>query len=213
MLSSAQRVPTGRFIDTMKENGLIEFRWHGRGGQGAKTACLLLADAAFCSGKYVQGFPEYGPERMGAPITAYNRISDVRCTRPLQHLMSPIMSWSWTRRCWTCRGRDRTACSPEGAIVINSAHSPRRAAAPCSRAMQGRVCTIDARKISEEDAGQKLPQHPHAGRHRQGQRRAGGGNVHRRTWRLASSTNSPRKPQVIEGNMSRPDPVHGRRCR
>ena len=80
LLSSAQLVPTGRFIDTMKENGLIEFRWHGRGGQGAKTACLLLADAAFCSGKYVQGFPEYGPERMGAPITAYNRISDVRCS-------------------------------------------------------------------------------------------------------------------------------------
>ena len=43
----------------------VEIRWHGRGGQGAKTAALLL----------VQGFPEYGPERMGAPITAYNRIS------------------------------------------------------------------------------------------------------------------------------------------
>ena len=54
---------------------MTEIRWHGRGGQGAKTACLLLADAAFSSGKYVQGFPEYGPERMGAPITAYNRIS------------------------------------------------------------------------------------------------------------------------------------------
>ena len=64
----------------MKENGLVEFRWHGRGGQGAKTACLLLADAAFSSGKFVQGFPEYGPERMGAPITAYNRISDTRCS-------------------------------------------------------------------------------------------------------------------------------------
>ena len=49
---------------------MVEIRWHGRGGQGAKTACLLLADAAFASGKYVQGFPEYGPERMGAPITA-----------------------------------------------------------------------------------------------------------------------------------------------
>ena len=61
-------------------NKPIEIRWHGRGGQGAKTACLLLADAAFSSGKYVQGFPEYGPERMGAPITAYNRISDERCT-------------------------------------------------------------------------------------------------------------------------------------
>ena len=54
---------------------IVEIRWHGRGGQGAKTASLLLADAAFNTGKYVQGFPEYGPERMGAPITAYNRIS------------------------------------------------------------------------------------------------------------------------------------------
>ena len=55
---------------------LVEIRWHGRGGQGAKTASLLLADAAFNTGKYIQGFPEYGPERMGAPITAYNRISN-----------------------------------------------------------------------------------------------------------------------------------------
>ena len=56
------------------KNG-IEIRWHGRGGQGAKTAALLLADVAFKTGQNVQGFPEYGPERMGAPITAYNRIS------------------------------------------------------------------------------------------------------------------------------------------
>ena len=61
-------------------NDIVEIRWHGRGGQGAKTASLLLADAAFNTGKYVQGFPEYGPERMGAPITAYNRISTVRST-------------------------------------------------------------------------------------------------------------------------------------
>ncbi|MEE1052520.1 MAG: 2-oxoacid:acceptor oxidoreductase family protein, partial [Lachnospiraceae bacterium] len=51
---------------------MTEIRWHGRGGQGAKTASLLLADAAFMSGKYIQSFPEYGPERSGAPITAYN---------------------------------------------------------------------------------------------------------------------------------------------
>ena len=61
-------------------SNLIEIRWHGRGGQGAKTASLLLADAAFNTGKYIQGFPEYGPERMGAPITAYNRISDTPIT-------------------------------------------------------------------------------------------------------------------------------------
>ena len=53
----------------------LEIRWHGRGGQGAKTAALLLADVAFKTGAYVQGFPEYGLERMGAPITAFNRIS------------------------------------------------------------------------------------------------------------------------------------------
>ena len=61
-----------------KMSNLTEIRWHGRGGQGAKTAALLLADVAFQTGKYVQGFPEYGPERMGAPITAYNRISDTQ---------------------------------------------------------------------------------------------------------------------------------------
>ena len=55
---------------------MIEIRWHGRGGQGAKTASLLLADVAFNTGKYIQGFPEYGPERMGAPLIAYNRIDD-----------------------------------------------------------------------------------------------------------------------------------------
>ena len=52
-----------------------EFRWHGRGGQGAWTASSLLARAALYEGKYIQSFPEFGPERMGAPIKAYTRIS------------------------------------------------------------------------------------------------------------------------------------------
>ena len=55
---------------------LLEIRWHGRGGQGAKTAALLFADAALETGKYIQAFPEYGPERMGAPVQAFNRLSD-----------------------------------------------------------------------------------------------------------------------------------------
>jgi pyruvate ferredoxin oxidoreductase gamma subunit len=55
---------------------IIEIRWHGRGGQGAKTAALLLADAALGEGKHIQAFPEYGPERMGAPVQAFNRISE-----------------------------------------------------------------------------------------------------------------------------------------
>ena len=123
LLSSAQRVPTGRFIDTMKENGLIEFRWHGRGGQGAKTACLLLADAAFCSGKYVQGFPEYGPERMGAPITAYNRISDVRCSVHC-NIEAPDYVVVVDETLLDSGGRDRTACPRRGPSIVNTAHSP-----------------------------------------------------------------------------------------
>lgn len=54
----------------------IEIRWHGRGGQGAKTASFLLAEALIEQGKFAQGFPDYGPERMGAPVRGYNRIDD-----------------------------------------------------------------------------------------------------------------------------------------
>ncbi len=54
---------------------LQEIRWHGRGGQGAWTASELLAKAAIIEGKHVQSFPEFGPERMGAPLAAYTRIS------------------------------------------------------------------------------------------------------------------------------------------
>ena len=101
---------------------MTEIRWHGRGGQGAKTACLLLADAAFASGKYVQGFPEYGPERMGAPITAYNRISDDPC---------PIHSYIYNPDYVVVvdetllKSVDVTAgLNAEGAIVINSDRAP-----------------------------------------------------------------------------------------
>ncbi|MDR3256112.1 MAG: 2-oxoacid:acceptor oxidoreductase family protein [Endomicrobium sp.] len=55
---------------------MIEVRWHGRGGQGAKTAALLFAEAVLATGKYIQAFPEYGPERMGAPVQSFNRISE-----------------------------------------------------------------------------------------------------------------------------------------
>ena len=59
---------------------ILEIRWHGRGGQGAWTASELFGRAAIAEGKYVQSFPEFGPERMGAPVTAFTRIS----TEPIQ---------------------------------------------------------------------------------------------------------------------------------
>ena len=54
---------------------LTEIRWHGRGGQGVVTAGKLLAETALGTGQYFQAFPDYGPERMGAPIKAYTRLS------------------------------------------------------------------------------------------------------------------------------------------
>jgi len=54
----------------------IEIRWHGRGGQGVWTASNILAEAAIREGKHAQSFPTFGPERMGAPIMAFTRISD-----------------------------------------------------------------------------------------------------------------------------------------
>jgi len=54
----------------------FEVRWHGRGGQGAKTAALLFGEAAMETGKYIQAFPEYGPERTGAPVKSFNRLAD-----------------------------------------------------------------------------------------------------------------------------------------
>jgi pyruvate ferredoxin oxidoreductase gamma subunit len=58
----------------LKENGLLEIRWHGRGGQGSVTSAELLAQAAISEGKYAQAFPSFGPERRGAPVQAFNRV-------------------------------------------------------------------------------------------------------------------------------------------
>ena len=124
---------------------IVEIRWHGRGGQGAKTASLLLADAAFNTGKYVQGFPEYGPERMGAPITAYNRISSERST---VHSNIYFPDYVVVVDETLLSAVDVTAgLKKEGAIVINSSKSPA-------------VCTIDAGKISEEELGKNFPNTP-----------------------------------------------------
>ena len=136
---------------------IVEIRWHGRGGQGAKTASLLLADAAFNTGKYVQGFPEYGPERMGAPITAYNRISSERCTVH-SNIYDPdfvvVVDESLIQAVDVTAGLNEN-----GAIVINSGADPEEIR-PMLKGYKGRVCTIDANKISEEELGKVFPNTP-----------------------------------------------------
>ena len=136
---------------------ITEIRWHGRGGQGAKTACLLLADVAFAVGKYVQGFPEYGPERMGAPITAYNRISDERC---LIHSNIYFPDFVVVVDETLLESVDVTAgLKEEGAIVINSSKDPEELRGFLN-GYKGRVCTIDARTISEKHLGNYFPNTP-----------------------------------------------------
>ena len=138
-------------------NNGLEIRWHGRGGQGAKTAALLLADAAFKTGQYVQGFPEYGPERMGAPITAYNRIGK-EPIRVHSNIYTPdlVMVVDET----LLHSVDVTAgLGKDGAVIINTPKS-RKEVLPLLRVYQGSVYTVDARKISEETLGKNFPNSP-----------------------------------------------------
>ena len=136
---------------------LIEIRWHGRGGQGAKTASLLLADAAFNTGKFIQGFPEYGPERMGAPITAYNRISNKPITVH-SNIYEPdyVVVVDDT----LLESVDVTAgLKPDGAIIINTTKSADELKQLLSN-YSGSIYTIDARKISLETLGKYFPNTP-----------------------------------------------------
>ncbi len=136
---------------------LIEIRWHGRGGQGAKTASLLLADAAFNTGKFIQGFPEYGPERMGAPITAYNRISNKPITVH-SNIYEPdyVVVVDDT----LLESVDVTAgLKPDGAIIINTTKSADELKQLLIN-YSGSIYTIDARKISLETLGKYFPNTP-----------------------------------------------------
>ncbi len=138
-------------------DNMIEIRWHGRGGQGAKTASLLLADAAFNTGKYIQGFPEYGPERMGAPITAYNRIS-VNPITIHSNIYEPdyvvVVDDTLLESVNVTAGLKET-----GAIVINTTKTAEQLKSSL-KGYSGDVYTIDARKISEEALGRYFPNTP-----------------------------------------------------
>lgn len=139
---------------------VIEIRWHGRGGQGAKTASLLLADAAFNTGKYIQGFPQYGPERMGAPMTAFNRISGERLT-----IHSEIYEPDYVAvvdDTLLDSVNVTSGLKEDGAIIINSTRAPEELR-PLLKGYAGKICTIDARTISIEALGRYFPNIPMLG--------------------------------------------------
>ena len=136
---------------------MIEIRWHGRGGQGAKTAALLLADAAFETGLYVQGFPEYGPERMGAPITAYNRL-DEKPIRLHSNIYEPDMVVVVDETLISAVNLT-SGLKPGGRIIVNSNRKPEYIAAEFE-GFEGEVYAVDAADISMRNLGKNLPNTP-----------------------------------------------------
>lgn len=175
----------------------IEIRWHGRGGQGAKTAALLLADVCFKTGAYVQGFPEYGPERMGAPITAFNRISD-REIRVHSNIYTPDLVVVVDET--LLHSVDVTSgLKEDGAIIINTDKTPDEIR-PLLNGFSGRVYTVDARKISVDALGKYFPNSPMLAA------AVAVSNVMEkddfiREMRTSYEHKFAKKPEVIDGNM------------
>lgn len=176
---------------------VIEIRWHGRGGQGAKTAALLLADVAFKFGMQVQGFPEYGPERSGAPITAYNRISD-HAIRVHSNIYDPdyvaVVDETLLHSVNVTAG-----LSPEGALIVNT----RRNAEEIAQLVpdyHGRIVVIDARSISEDALGRNFPNSPMLAAVV-----AAAGIMPKERFlsemRASYAHKFAKKPEVVEGNM------------
>lgn len=140
--------------------GMIEVRWHGRGGQGAKTASQFLGEASLDTGKYIQAFPEYGPERAGAPMRSFNRISDeaihIHCSVENPDIVVVIDP--------TLIGTvDVTeGLGEEGVLLVNTDKSPgdiRREAG----FSKGRVGTVDATRIALETLKIPMPNMPMLG--------------------------------------------------
>ena len=139
---------------------MTEIRWHGRGGQGAKTAAQLVAQVALEEGKYSQGFPEYGPERMGAPIRGFTRISDqaIRLHCPIEHpdvvlvLDDSLVSMPMITE----------ATSGDTLFVINTSDAPAEMRKKLG-IEGGKVMCVDATKIAIDEIGRPIPNTPMIG--------------------------------------------------
>lgn len=139
---------------------LMEIRWHGRGGQGAKTAALLLAEAAMESGSYIQAFPEYGPERSGAPIQAFTRISKHPITihsgveRPdIIVVIDPSLLETVDVAAGT---------TADSIIIINSDKSPENLRDKLNH-FSGKIGTVDATSIALDTLNAPMPNLPMLG--------------------------------------------------
>jgi pyruvate ferredoxin oxidoreductase gamma subunit len=139
---------------------MIEIRWHGRGGQGTVTAAKMLADASLQGGKYVQASPEYGAERMGAPLRAFNRISDeeifLHCSITNPDIVV-VVDPSLVKQPAVVEGIKNSTT-----FVVNSPLSSQEV----RKFLQfdaGKVYTVDATKIALETLGRNIPNTPMLG--------------------------------------------------
>ena len=140
---------------------MMEIRWHGRGGQGAKTAALLLGEAVISAGKYVQAFPEYGPERMGAPVASYDRISE----KPISvhsPVINPDVVLVLDETLMDSVDVTKGLSEETGTLIINSPYAKDEIKKVIGW-KGSKLFTIDASKISEENIGRAIPNTPMIG--------------------------------------------------
>ena len=139
---------------------VYEVRWHARGGQGAKTASSLVAEVALVEGKYSQGFPEYGPERMGAPIRGFTRISE-RPIRLHSAVYYPdavvVLDDTLLDTVDVCEN-----LSPDGVAIVNTKMPPDEVRAKLSSTGRG-LFLLDASAISLAEIGRDIPNTPMIG--------------------------------------------------
>ncbi len=140
--------------------GMTEIRWHGRGGQGVVTAGKLLAETALGTGRYFQAFPDYGPERMGAPIRAFTRLSDKPITIHAQIEQPDVVLVLDPTLLSTVAVTE--GLKPEGILVVNTSMSP-AAVRQTTGFQSGQVFAVDASHIAIEEMGRDITNTPMLG--------------------------------------------------
>ncbi len=133
---------------------LVEIRWHGRAGQGVVTAGELLAEAALDEGKYFQAFPDYGPERMGAPVKSYTRISDEPIDFHCQILNPDVVIVVNPNLLGVVDVTE--GLKPEGILIINTPETPAQIREKLNF-HTGKVWALDATKIAMDTLGRDIP--------------------------------------------------------
>ena len=139
----------------------VEIRWHGRGGQGTVTAAKVLADACLSGGRYVQAFPEYGPERAGAPLRAYNRVSSREIRMHCPDLHPQVISVVDATLLDSINVAD--GATDQAIFVVNTSKAPQEIRDKLKAGSQQKIFTVDATKIALDCIGRALPNSPMLG--------------------------------------------------